>query len=99
MKAVKQNDPLNNLWAILDGDGQEIGRIAMPAGEDDHQMVIDAFSGIGETTEVEREFYASQARRQAYEVESDPVFFKWMRGEASKKDWLDKIADIRNRYS
>jgi hypothetical protein len=37
-------------------------------------------------------------RRSAYATESDPIFFKWQRGEATQQEWLDKIAEIKARY-
>ena len=37
-------------------------------------------------------------RKAAYQAEADPLFFKWQRGESTEQAWLDKIADIRNRY-
>ena len=37
-------------------------------------------------------------RRAAYEAESDPLFFKWQRGEGTEQEWLDKIAEIQARY-
>jgi hypothetical protein len=37
-------------------------------------------------------------RKQAYIEESDPIFFKWQRGEATQQEWLDKIADILQRF-
>ena len=37
-------------------------------------------------------------RRAAYQAESDPIFFKWQRGEATQQEWLDKIEEIRIRY-
>lgn len=37
-------------------------------------------------------------RKAAYQTEADPLFFKWQRGESTQEAWLDKIADIRNRY-
>lgn len=37
-------------------------------------------------------------RRAAYIAESDPLFFKWQRSEASQQEWLDKVAEIRGRY-
>lgn len=39
-----------------------------------------------------------QYRKQAYITESDPLFFKWQRGEATQQEWLDKIADISQRF-
>jgi hypothetical protein len=38
-----------------------------------------------------------QMRRNAYVKESDPLFFKWQRGEATKEDWLSKVEEIKAR--
>ncbi len=37
-------------------------------------------------------------RAEAYRTESDPLFFKAQRGEATQQQWLDKIAEIKVRY-
>jgi len=37
-------------------------------------------------------------RHAAYVAESDPLFFKWQRGEATQQEWLDKIAEIKARW-
>ena len=37
-------------------------------------------------------------RDEAYRIESDPIFFKWQRGEKTKQDWLDKVTEIKSRY-
>lgn len=34
-------------------------------------------------------------RREAFATYSDPIYFKWQRGEASEQDWLDSIEQIR----
>jgi hypothetical protein len=38
------------------------------------------------------------ARAAAYKSESDPLFFKWQRGEGTEQEWLDAVASIRDRY-
>jgi hypothetical protein len=38
-------------------------------------------------------------RAEAYRNESDPLFFKSQRGEATHQEWLDKVAEIKSRYS
>lgn len=38
------------------------------------------------------------ARAAAYVKESDPLFFKYQRGEVLKEDWLAKVAEIKARY-
>lgn len=37
-------------------------------------------------------------RREAYRQESDSIFFKWQRGEATEQEWLDAVEDIRQRF-
>lgn len=40
----------------------------------------------------------AEKRHAAYVAESDPIFFKWQRQEATQQEWLDKIAAIDARY-
>lgn len=37
-------------------------------------------------------------RHKAYIAESDPLFFKWQRGEGTQQEWLDKVAEIKARF-
>ena len=37
-------------------------------------------------------------RHAAYVAESDPIFFKYQRDEATKEEWLAKIEEIKARY-
>lgn len=37
-------------------------------------------------------------RADAYRTKSDPLFFKWQRGEATEQQWLDKVAEIKAAY-
>jgi hypothetical protein len=37
-------------------------------------------------------------RADAYRVESDPLFFKAQRGEATMEEWTAKVAEIKARY-
>lgn len=39
-----------------------------------------------------------QNRIEAYRNESDPLFFKWQRGEATEQEWKDAVASIQARY-
>jgi hypothetical protein len=38
-------------------------------------------------------------RADAYKQESDSIFFKWQRGEATQQEWLDKVNEIKQRWS
>ena len=41
---------------------------------------------------------ASENRKRAYAQESDPLFFKAQRGEATQEEWLALVEEIKNRY-
>lgn len=41
---------------------------------------------------------AEANRAEAYRNESDPLFFKSQRGEATEEEWLDKVAEIKARF-
>lgn len=41
---------------------------------------------------------AQRARATAYKNESDPLFFKAQRGEATMDEWLAKVEEIKARY-
>jgi len=40
----------------------------------------------------------SDLRAAAYRQESDPLFFKAQRGEATMDEWLALVAEIKTRY-
>jgi hypothetical protein len=39
-----------------------------------------------------------QNRLIAYEHESDPIFFKWQRGEGTQQEWLDAVELVKQQY-
>jgi hypothetical protein len=41
---------------------------------------------------------AEDSRRNAYTTESDPLFFKAQRGEATMQEWENKVAEIKERF-
>lgn len=41
---------------------------------------------------------AKTQRAEAYRAESDPLFFKAQRGEATVDEWLAKVTEIKARY-
>lgn len=55
---------------------------------------------IWEAGKPQREIDAvSVLRQQAYQAESDPIFFQWQRGETyTEQDWKDKVDEINARY-
>ena len=36
-----------------------------------------------------------QARLVAYEQTSDPIFFKWQRGDATEAEWREAVAKVK----
>jgi hypothetical protein len=36
-----------------------------------------------------------QARLVAYEQKSDPIFFKWQRGDATEAEWREAVAKVK----
>jgi hypothetical protein len=49
--------------------------------------------------EVARANEAAAAQRAvAYKAEADPLFFYWQAGEGTEEAWLEKRAEIRDRY-
>ena len=41
---------------------------------------------------------AKENRSTAYKSESDPLFFKSQRGEATEAEWLSKVEEIKQRF-
>jgi hypothetical protein len=41
---------------------------------------------------------AEAQRKEAYLKESDPIFFKAQRGEATMQEWQNKVAEIKQRF-
>jgi hypothetical protein len=41
---------------------------------------------------------AAANRVAAYAAEADPLFFYWQAGEGTEQAWLEKRAEIRDRY-
>lgn len=60
--------------------------------------VVDATAEEIAAREAALNEQAKQNRINAYRDESDPLFFKWQRGEATEQEWLDKVAEIKARY-
>jgi len=53
---------------------------------------------VARLTALEPARIATDNRRAAYISESDPLFFKAQRGEATMEDWQAKVAEIKNRF-
>jgi len=38
------------------------------------------------------------ARRQAYTLTSDPLFFEWQRGDATEQEWRDAVQAVKDAH-
>lgn len=98
----------NIRWANDEHDGicydSEESIVFIDSGDLYDSIVSGKYGPIAKPFVVEPEFIKpTQAqidalRKSAYQTEADPLFFKWQRGESTEQVWLDKIADIRQRY-
>jgi hypothetical protein len=60
-----------------------------------YQEVSDAWKEIEQDLENEK---IKSFRKRAYQEESDPLFFKYQRGDAEKSEWVAKIQEIKERF-
>lgn len=60
--------------------------------------VVDATETEIASRKVELNNQAIINRADAYRTESDPLFFKWQRGESTEQEWLDKVNEIKQRF-
>jgi hypothetical protein len=60
------------------------------------QSLVDAAAVVVAAEQAQKA--AEHNRSRAYQAESDPLFFKAQRGEATQADWLAKVQEIRARY-
>ncbi len=59
---------------------------------------VDAVNAAAATIDAQKIVNFTKARRQQdYINESDPLFFKYQRGEIEKSVWEAKVAEIKNR--
>jgi hypothetical protein len=49
--------------------------------------------------QIEIDEITKSLRADAYRNESDTIFFKWQRNEATQQEWLDKVNEIKQRWS
>ena len=82
--AEPPNPVLPNLWKWENGAWTCIDQAALDAYLQEQKDQFNAGQ--------------KQKRHAAYVIESDPIFFKSQRGEATQQQWLDAIAAIDARF-
>jgi len=71
---------------VTAGVWTQVWAVTDAAPEEVEQRKADQLEGI------------RSARRYAYSQESDPLFLKAQRGEATMEEWAAKVAEIKTRY-
>lgn len=62
------------------------------------QELIEAFPLYTQTKLNFEQRVAQEQRKQAYQNEADPLFFKSQRGECDISEWNNKVSEIKDRY-
>jgi len=76
----------------LNGDNYD-GLDWIGPGEKPTQAELDA---AWPTVDYQNQYAAVEnARRAAYEAQSDPLFFEWQRGDGTEQAWLDAVAAVK----
>jgi len=60
-----------------------------------YQEVIDAWEQIEQELKSEK---IKNLRKRAYQEESDPLFFKYQRGDIEKSEWIAKVQEIKEKF-
>jgi hypothetical protein len=83
-----------------DPDRQRLEAVApyLEAGKVFTVIVVELTADELAANQAAAELDLKTKRAAAYQQESDPLFFKAQRGEATMDEWLAKVAEIKARY-
>ena len=87
------------VWKPYDHATEKLVAVA-PYIEDGQVFTITVEAKTQEEIDADvaaQEAVAKAARAEAYRTESDPLYFKAQRGEATMEEWLAKVDEIKNR--
>ena len=87
------------VWKPHDNATEKLVAVA-PYIEDGQVFTITVETKTQEEIDADvaaQESVQKAARAEAYRTESDPLYFKAQRGEATMQEWLDKVAEIKSR--
>ena len=77
---------IDDSLGVFDADGNKIS------------IDVDAVNAAAATIDAQKLVdYVDMRRHQDYINESDPLFFKYQRGEIEKSVWEAKVAEIKTR--
>jgi hypothetical protein len=82
------------VWSLEDNDYKTL--VWKDSGKKPSLKEIEsAWEDIQYQIQIEKN---QEARKIAYQNESDPLFFEYQRGDVEKSVWLQKIKEIKERY-
>lgn len=90
----------SNALFAFESDGSQDDLITddlVEISSDKHAAMVESLK-----PQVTPEMILAQQKKErayAYATESDPLFFKYQRGEIEKQVWLEKVAEIKKRYA
>jgi hypothetical protein len=101
MTMITQITKLENGYEII-LDGQTLF-VPEAAGNRHYQMVLDAIADGQPVLDppappAPTKEQQEAARQAAYQLEADPLFFKYQRGSATEQEWLAILAEIKQRF-
>ena len=83
------------VWSMNDNQYEKLEWFDKNYEKPTYSEILEAWKEIEIELENER---IQRLRREAYQLESDPLFFEYQRGDIEKSVWLDKVQEIKNRY-
>lgn len=96
MRYAYYNDGLE--YYVLGDDNAEPSHVVFESIPTEEQLIASFPNYLLKKEEL-RIATNTALRAEAYRLESDPIFFQWQRGEKTQQEWLDKVAEIKQRYS
>jgi hypothetical protein len=83
------------IWSLNENKYEKLDWFDKTSTKPSYKEVEEAWADV--SLEIENE-KIQKLRRQAYQLESDPLFFEYQRGDIEKSEWLAKVQEIKDRY-
>lgn len=85
-------------YAAKDADGDKPAEIILWENEEKQPTNTAILKAAPQGAYLRELETVKRNRQAAYQLESDPIFFQWQRGENTEEAWKAKIAEIQARY-
>lgn len=83
------------VWSMNDNQYERLEWFDKNYKKPSYSEILEAWDNIQIELEIEK---LQRLRRKAYQLESDPLFFEYQRGDIEKSVWIDKVQEIKDRY-